>query len=113
MAELVPEIIAWARGPLAAIHGDSLDDPRVTLRQGDVGNVIGRRRSESSMRSCSMSTTAPKACRAPGNDALYSHAGIARAKAALRPGGVLLVWSVAPDQHFTRRLQQSGMRSRK
>jgi len=52
----------------------------------------------------------PEGLSRPGNDALYSHTGIARAKNALKPGGMLAVWSVAPDAHFTRRLQQSGMK---
>jgi len=42
------------------------------------------------------------------NDGLYSMKGLAAAKAALRPGGILAVWSAAPDEGFTRRLKSAG-----
>lgn len=110
VAELVPEIAgAWARGPLAAIHADSLDDPRVRLRVGDVGGIMAGDGAKFDAILLDVDN-GPEGLTRPGNDALYSHAGIARAKAALRPGGMLAVWSVAPDPQFTRRLQDSGMK---
>lgn len=110
VAELVPEIAGtWARGPLAHIHGDSLEDPRLTLSIGDVGNVMTRDVSKFDAILLDVDN-GPEGLSRPGNDALYSHAGIAKAKAALRPGGMLAVWSVAPDPQFTKRLQQSGMK---
>lgn len=109
VAELVPEIVTWARGPLATIHGDSLDDPRVTLRQGDVGGVMAGDAQKFDAILLDVDN-GPEGLSRPGNDQLYSHGGIAAAKAALRPGGMLAVWSVAPDAHFTKRLQQSGMK---
>jgi len=108
VAELVPEIAgAWARGPLAEVHGPSLDDPRLSLRVGDVGAVMAGDKFDAILLDVD---NGPEGLSRPGNDALYSHSGIARAKAALKPGGMLAVWSVAPDPHFTKRLQQSGMR---
>ena len=59
VAELVPAVVAWARGPMASIFGDSLNDPRVDIREADVARVIERHRSHS-MRSCSTSITARK-----------------------------------------------------
>ncbi len=59
VAELVPAVIAWARGPLSGIFENALDDPRVDLRQADVGDVI-RSKNRPMTRSCSMSTTARK-----------------------------------------------------
>lgn len=107
VAELVPEIAgAWARGPLAEVHGAGLDDPRLSLVVGDVGAVMARDRFDAILLDVD---NGPEGLSRPGNDALYSHAGIARAKAALKPGGMLAVWSVAPDPAFTRRLGQSGM----
>ena len=41
VAELVPAVAAWARGPMAALFDGCLDDPRVTLRIADVALVIG------------------------------------------------------------------------
>lgn len=108
VAELVPEIAgAWARGPLAEVHGASVDDPRLSLVVDDVGAVMARDKYDAILLDVD---NGPEGLSRPGNDALYSHAGIARAKAALKPGGMLAVWSVAPDPHFTKRLQQSGMK---
>jgi spermidine synthase len=108
VAELVPEIAgAWARGPLADVHGPSLDDPRVALRIADVGALMAGGRFDAILLDVD---NGPEGLSRPGNDALYSHTGIARAKAALKPGGMLAVWSVAPDAAFTKRLQQSGMK---
>jgi spermidine synthase len=109
VAELVPEIAGkWARGPLVGLHGDSLDDPRVTLKLGDVGRVMA----ESGAFDAILLDVdnGPEGLSRPGNDALYSHAGIAKAKAALKPGGMLMVWSVAPDAAFAKRLGQSGLK---
>jgi spermidine synthase len=42
------------------------------------------------------------------NDRLYSMRGLAKAKAALRPGGILAIWSAGPDEKFSRRLKEAG-----
>lgn len=110
VAELVPEIArTWARGPLAHIHGTGLDDPRLTLRVGDVGAVMAADAQKFDAILLDVDN-GPEGLSRPGNDALYSHNGIARAKAAMRPGGMLAVWSVAPDPAFTKRLGQSGLK---
>jgi spermidine synthase len=110
VAELVPEIAgAWARGPLAHIHGEGLDDPRLTVRVGDVGDVMTSDTQKFDAILLDVDN-GPEGLSRPGNDALYSHGGIAKAKSALRPGGMLAVWSVAPDPHFTKRLGQSGLK---
>ncbi|OAM74173.1 spermidine synthase [Devosia elaeis] len=107
VAELVPQVIAWARTALASIHGDSLDDPRVTLYQGDVAAAIA---GENPFDAILLDVdNGPDGLSRPQNDRLYSANGLAIARAALRPGGHLAVWSSAPDAHFTRRLKQSGM----
>lgn len=107
VAELVPAVVAWARGPLAEIHGASLDDPRVAIREGDVAEAIG-----SEPGACDAILldvdNGPDGLTRPANDRLYDPAGLAAARAALRPGGVLAVWSATPDTGFTRRLGQAG-----
>ena len=60
VAELVPAVVAWARGPMAEIFGDSLSDPRVSIRETDVTEIIRSHRANS-MRSCSTSITGRKA----------------------------------------------------
>jgi spermidine synthase len=107
VAELVPAVVAWARGPLGELHGASLDDPRVTLHQGDVGEAI---RAEPAGYDAILLDVdnGPGGLSRKENDGLYSPAGLAAAKRALRPGGVLEVWSSTRDSAFTKRLKQAG-----
>jgi len=107
VAELVPEIIAWARGPLAFLHGTSLEDPRVSLYEGDVGAAITTGKPYDAI--LLDVDNGPEGLSRPSNDRLYTAAGIANAKLALVPGGHLAVWSSGPDRKFTTRLKQSGM----
>ncbi|KRA50179.1 hypothetical protein [Devosia sp. Root635] len=107
VTELVPEVVAWARGPLAAIHGASLDDPRVGIHQGDVATAIGAGKPFDAI--LLDVDNGPDGLSRPANDRLYSAGGLAAARAALAPGGHLAVWSSAPDAKFTRRLRQSDM----
>lgn len=109
VAELVPEIVTWARGPLAGLHGTSLDDSRLTLKVGDVGNVMAADAQKFDAILLDVDN-GPEGLSRPGNDRLYSAGGIGAAKSALRPGGMLAIWSVAPDPKFTKRLSQSGMK---
>jgi spermidine synthase len=107
VAELVPEIIDWARGPMAALAAGCLDDPRVTLDMRDVADVIGDARGSYDAILLDVDNGPDGLVRA-ANDRIYSRAGLAAAKAALRPGGVLAVWSAGSDAVFTRRLGDAG-----
>ena len=107
VAELVPAIIDWARGPMAHIAQGCLDDPRVELAIGDVATAIASatRRYDAILLDVD---NGPDGLTHPANDRLYSAAGLAAAKAALKPGGILAIWSAAPDPKFARRLSVSG-----
>jgi spermidine synthase len=107
VAELVPAVVSWGRGPLAELSGNSLTDPRVTIREGDVGQLI---RSESSAYDAILLDVdnGPEGLTCNTNDGLYDLAGLHAAWTALRPGGVLAVWSAAPDAAFVRRLRKTG-----
>jgi spermidine synthase len=105
VAELVPEVVAWARGPMAEIFSGCLDDPRVTIREVDVGRVIRSHLWDAILLDVD---NGPEGIVYRGNDALYSVNGLAAARAALKPAGVLAVWSQGPDSGFTRRLKQAG-----
>ncbi len=107
MAELVPAVIAWARGPLAALHGEGLTDPRVTIYEGDVRALITAAASRWDAILLDVDN-GPEGLTRQANDALYSAAGLAAAHRALSPGGVLAVWSSAPDDRFTQRLARAG-----
>jgi spermidine synthase len=107
VAELVPAVVTWARGPMAEIFGDSLADARVDIRETDVGDLI---RSHPSAYDAILLDVdnGPEGLTRKANNELYNQAGLSAAHAALRPGGVLAVWSSAPNPKFTRRLRRTG-----
>jgi spermidine synthase len=110
VAELVPAVIAWARGPMADVFAGSLDDPRVVLREGDVGAVIREQASAYDAILLDVDN-GPEALTRAENDRIYDLGGLRASHKALRPGGVLSVWSSAPDAGFNRRLQAGGFAS--
>jgi len=105
VAEIVPAVVEWARGPMAALHGDSLTDPRTRIFEGDVAAAIADGEWDAILLDVD---NGPDGISRPGNDRLYGASGLARARAALRPGGVLAVWSSAPSKPFARRLDEAG-----
>jgi spermidine synthase len=107
VAELVPSVLAWARGPMAEVFGTSLTDPRIEIREADVGDLIRAGRSVFDAILLDVDN-GPEGVTRKANNALYDLEGLSAARAALNPGGVLAVWSSGPDQDFTRRLRQSG-----
>jgi spermidine synthase len=109
VSELVPAIVAWARGPMAHVHGGSLDDPRVRVIESDVGDLIARARSDYDSILLDVDN-GPDALSRDSNDRLYDLDGLHRAKAALKPGGLLAIWSAAADPAFSRRLSKAGFR---
>jgi spermidine synthase len=110
VAELVPEVVAWHRGPLSVVSANALDDPRVTVREVDVARVIAAERSAYDAILLDVDN-GPSALTAKHNDWLYGATGLRAAFAALKAGGILAVWSAGPDPAFTRRLQQAGFES--
>lgn len=107
VAELVPEVVAWARGPMAAMTAGCLDDPRVRLVEEDVAETIAAAPNVYDAILLDVDN-GPDGLTRAGNNRLYSAGGLASAKAALRSGGVLAIWSAAPDAAFTRRLKGAG-----
>ena len=107
VAELVPEIIAWARGPMVELTAGCLDDPRVRLIDGDVVDVIAAARAGFDAILLDVDN-GPDGLTRDANDRLYSPRGLAAAWRALTPGGILAVWSAAPDVKFARRLGEAG-----
>jgi spermidine synthase len=107
LAELVPAVLDWGRGPLAAVSSDALADPRVDAQVADVAGLIrsGRAAYDAILLDVD---NGPDGLTRSANDRLYDASGLAAARAALRPGGVLAVWSAHPDPAFTQRLARSG-----
>jgi spermidine synthase len=107
VAELVPAVIDWARGPMGEIFGDSLTDSRVALHEGDVGDVIQAAPARYDAILLDVDN-GPGGIGRAANDGLYSVEGLLAARRALRPGGVLAVWSAGPNAEFVRRLGRAG-----
>lgn len=105
VAELVPAVIRWNRGPLAHLAGRPLDDPRTRVFEGDVRKAIGEGRYDAILLDVD---NGPEALSARRNDSLYSGRGIEAARVALKPGGVLVVWSAAHDPAYEKRLSRAG-----
>jgi spermidine synthase len=104
VAELVPAVIAWARGPMADLFGSSLTDPRASIREADVVDVI--KTSPSAFDAILLDVdNGPEALIRKANDALYDLNGLKAIRGALRPGGILAVWSSGPNIAFTKRLR--------
>ena len=107
LAELVPAVVEWNRGPLAHLAGRPLEDVRVAVWEGDVAERIRGARGTFDAILLDVDN-GPDAFTVKANDRLYSPAGLRASFAALREGGVLGVWSVAPDREFMGRLSQAG-----
>lgn len=107
VAELVPEIIDWARGPMATLTAGCLDDPRVHLIAGDVAAAImtATNRYDAILLDVD---NGPSGLVRAANDGLYSVKGLGAAMSALRPGGILAIWSATPDAAFTKRIKHAG-----
>jgi spermidine synthase len=107
VAELVPAVIDWARGPMAEIFGDSLRDPRASIRSADVVDVIQSHAAAFDAILLDVDN-GPEGLIRKANDALYDSKGLKAIRRALRPGGVLAVWSSGPNPAFSKRLRTAG-----
>lgn len=107
VAELVPAVVAWARGPMAEVFAGCLEDPRVSIHEGEVGALIREQPGRYDAILLDVDN-GPEGLSRPGNDGLYDPRGLQFAKAALKSGGVLAVWSAAPNTRFTRSLRNAG-----
>ncbi|MEQ9563128.1 MAG: hypothetical protein RLN69_11450 [Woeseiaceae bacterium] len=111
VAELVPEVVTWNRTLIGAPAGDPLSDRRSHVYVGDVADVI--RQEPGGFDAILMDVdNGPEALVRRENDWLYSAAGLRTTRNALRPNGVLAVWSSSPDRAFSKRLQQAGFEVR-
>lgn len=107
VAELVPVVVEWNRGPLGELAGHPLQDDRVTVCEVDVAQILKEEHQTYDAILLDVDN-GPKGLTRKGNDWLYARAGLAAAFAALRPGGVLALWSAGPNRAFAKRLRQVG-----
>ena len=107
VAELVPAVVTWNRGPLGECAGHPLRDPRVTVKETDVARLLvaGEQTYDAILLDVD---NGPEGLTRKENDWLYSISGLSEAYAALRPRGLLAVWSAGPDNSFLQRLRKTG-----
>lgn len=108
VSELVPSVVAWNREHFGHLAGHPLRDPRVTVREEDVGAVMRKDRSAYDAIMLDVDN-GPEGLTRKRNDHLYDRSGIALAVAALRPQGVLAVWGSGPSQEYVQRLRGAGL----
>ena len=107
VAELIPAVVRWNRGPLAHLAGCPLQDPRVEVHETDVAKLMRQKRGIFDAILLDVDN-GPEGLTRKSNDWLYSLDGLTAAYSALRARGVLAVWSAGPDPDFTRRLVKIG-----
>jgi spermidine synthase len=106
VAEIVPAVVEWNKGPLADLAGRPLDDPRILIRETDIAWVLKQEKQAYDAILLDVDN-GPDGLTRKDNSWLYSPDGLKAAYSALRPSGVLAVWSSAPDAAFTRRLEKT------
>ncbi|MBZ5527386.1 MAG: spermidine synthase [Acidobacteriia bacterium] len=107
VAELLPAVVEWNRGPLGPLANHPLKDKRARVEIGDV--AVKLRSSPARFDAILLDVdNGPSAFSSPENAGLYNNAGLASAYAALKPGGVLAVWSAREDRKFEQRLRYAG-----
>ncbi len=111
VAEVVPEILDWAKGPLSHLTGESLQDKRGEVIICDVAALID----DANDGTCAKFDAilldvdnGPDGIVRDGNERLYSRTGLAKARDALNPDGILAIWSAGPDPKFLMRLKDAG-----
>jgi len=107
VSELIPAVVEWNRGPLGEFAGRPLADPRVSVKERDVADIIRERGARFDAILLDVDN-GPDALTHPGNARLYGDAGLAAAATVLGKSGVLAVWSVSSDAAFVRRLRRAG-----
>jgi spermidine synthase len=112
VAEISETIVEWAKGPMAALTGESLADPRLDLKICDVAALID----DANDGTCAKFDAilldvdnGPDGIVRDANNRIYSRTGLAKARDALAPGGILAVWSAGPDPAFRKRLYDTGL----
>lgn len=112
VAELVPAVVAWNRGVLGHLAGNPLADSRVVVHERDVTLLLSKRHVSNRPDAWDAILldvdNGPKALSRQDNQWLYSPQGLVALHRSLSPGGVLAVWSAAPDKSFSSRIQRAG-----
>jgi spermidine synthase len=106
VADLIPEVVEWNRGPLGECAGRPLNDQRVVVHIGDVGELL---KGDSDYDAVLLDVdNGPEGLTLGDNNWLYSVEGTSSIYGSLAPGGVLAVWSAGPDTPYVNRLKKAG-----
>jgi len=105
VSELMPELVDWNRRHLGGLAGHPLDDPRCRVVVGDVYDTL--RKSPAEFDAIVLDVdNGPQALAQAKNQRLYGEGGVRACLKALRPNGVLAVWSAGPNARYERMLQR-------
>jgi spermidine synthase len=110
VAELVPEIIEWNKGPLGEAAGRPLDDDRTRVYLGDVGELFMSRQATYDAILLDVDN-GPEAFTHDDNSELYSLESLRDIRDTLRPDGMLAVWSAWHDPRFTKKLKKARFKT--
>jgi spermidine synthase len=111
VAEILPAVVEWNRGPLGALAEHPLSDKRVSIEVGDVRTILGAARGRFDAILLDLDNS-PSEFTIAGNAGLYDDRGVTAIRAALKPDGVLAVWSARDDPKFMQRLRRAGFKAR-
>ncbi|MFT4728340.1 MAG: spermidine synthase [Granulosicoccus sp.] len=109
VAEIVPEVVEWNKGPLGSYSDYPLSDTRTTIYHGDVCDLLRSPEKDYDVIALDVDN-GPEAFSSDRNDWLYSPEGIGYARERLNPHGVLAYWSATPDPHFAKKLRTCGLK---
>ena len=107
VAELVPAVVRWNRDHFGELADHPLRDPRVSVQERDVGELIRRAQGEFDAILLDVDN-GPNGLTRSANDHLYARAGLLAARNALRSRGVLGIWSASQDRVFAQRLRDAA-----
>lgn len=108
VAEIVPEVVEWNKGPLGSYSGYPLTDARTTVYHGDVCDLLRKREQRFDVIALDVDN-GPEGLTSRSNDWIYSPEGIGCTRECLNLDGVLAYWSATPDLRFTKRLRECGL----
>lgn len=106
VAELIPEVAEWNKGPLGDCAGQPLQDSRAKVYLGDVAELLVSKKPTYDAILLDVDN-GPEGLTHEDNHWLYSLKGLNAIYKMLRPGGILAIWSAGPDQKFTVRLKKA------
>ncbi|MFT6270088.1 MAG: spermidine synthase [Alphaproteobacteria bacterium] len=107
VAELVPEVITWNKGPLGNCAKNPLNNPRTSVHVGDIKALLRARKPTYNAILLDVDN-GPEGLTHSDNSWIYSLDGLKDIYNTLLPKGVLAIWSAGPDQLFTARLKKAG-----